>query len=244
MLNLGISPMKKNSIKGAASLEVLFEDNHLLIVNKPPGVLVQGDKTGDIPLVDFAKAYIKQKYNKPGEVFLGLVHRLDRPTSGAIVFARTSKALSRLNEQFKERKTQKVYWAIVEGTALPSKQRLCHWMVRNTKQNKSYAHAKKVPNAKEAILDFNRYKTLERYTCLEINLLTGRHHQIRAQLSAFGYAIKGDLKYGAARSNSNGSIHLHARKLTLIHPVKKEQISVLAPPPKDPLWNACVDEGY
>ena len=244
MLNLGISPMKKNSIKKSASLEVLFEDNHLLIVNKPPGVLVQGDKTGDIPLVDLAKAYIKQKYSKPGEVFLGLVHRLDRPTSGAIAFARTSKALSRLNEQFKQRVTQKVYWAIVEGTDLPSKQRLCHWMVRNTKQNKSYAYRKKVPNAKEAILDFKRHKTLERYSCLEINLQTGRHHQIRAQLTAIGYAIKGDLKYGAARSNPNGSIHLHARKLTLIHPVKKEQISVTAPPPIDPLWNACVGEDY
>ena len=235
--------MKKNSIKTSSSLEVLYEDNHLLVVNKPPGVLVQGDKTGNIPLVDLAKTYIKQKYSKPGEVFLGVVHRLDRPTSGALVFARTSKALSRLNEQFKQRETQKVYWAIVEGIDLPNETRLTHWMSRNTKQNKSYAYAKKVPNSKEAILDFKRHKTLERYTCLEVNLLTGRHHQIRAQLTACGYVIKGDLKYGASRSNPNGSIHLHARKLSLIHPVKKEKISIIAAPPKDALWNACVVEG-
>ena len=235
--------MKKNSIKAPQSLEVLYEDNHLLIVNKPPGVLIQGDKTGDLPLVDIAKKYIKGKYNKPGDVFLGVVHRLDRPTSGAVVFARTSKALIRLNEQFKLRETQKVYWAMVEGTDLPKENRLIHWMVRNTKQNKSYAYVKKVANSKEAILDFKRLKTLERYSCLEINLHTGRHHQIRAQLAALGYSIKGDLKYGASRSNANGSIHLHARKLSLMHPVKKEVISITAPTPKDALWNACVGEG-
>ena len=235
--------MKKNSIKAPQSLEVLYEDNHLLIVNKAPGVLVQGDKTGDVPLVDIAKSYIKKKYNKPGDVFLGVVHRLDRPTSGAVVFARTSKALIRLNEQFKQRETQKVYWALVEGTDLPKETRLTHWMVRNTKQNKSYAYAKKVADSKEAILDFKCFKTLQRYTCLEINLLTGRHHQIRAQLTAFGYSIKGDLKYGASRSNPNGSIHLHARKFSLMHPVKKESVCVTAAPPKDVLWNACVGEG-
>ena len=179
--------MKKNSIKAPQSLEVLYEDNHLLIVNKPPGVLVQGDKTGDLPLVDIAKKYIKGKYNKPGDVFLGVVHRLDRPTSGAVVFARTSKALIRLNEQFKRRETQKLYWAMIEGTDLPKETRLTHWMVRNTKQNKSYAYAKKVANSKEAIMDFKCLKVLERYSCLEINLHTGRHHQIRAQLTAFGY---------------------------------------------------------
>jgi len=235
--------MKKNSIKATQSLDVLYEDNHLLIVNKPPGVLIQGDKTGDLPLVDIAKKYIKEKYNKPGDVFLGVVHRLDRPTSGAVVFARTSKALIRLNEQFKRRETQKVYWAMVEGTDLPKETRLTHWMVRNTKQNKSYAYAKKVANSKEAILDFKCFKTLERYSCLEFNLHTGRHHQIRAQLAALGYSIKGDLKYGASRSNANGSIHLHARKLSLMHPVKKEVISITAPTPKDALWNACVGEG-
>lgn len=235
--------MKKNSIKATQSLDVLYEDNHLLIVNKPPGVLIQGDKTGDLPLVDIAKKYIKEKYNKPGDVFLGVVHRLDRPTSGAVVFASTSKALIRLNEQFKRREIQKVYWAMVEGTDLPKETRLTHWMVRNTKQNKSYAYAKKVANSKEAILDFKCFKTLERYSCLEINLHTGRHHQIRAQLAALGYSIKGDLKYGASRSNANGSIHLHARKLSLMHPVKKEVISITAPTPKDALWNACVGEG-
>lgn len=238
-----ISLIKKNNIKQQYPLSVLYEDNHLLIINKPAGILVQGDKTGDTTLIDLAKAFIKEKYQKPGKVFLGVVHRLDRPTSGVIVFARNSKSLARLNEQFKSRTIKKEYWAIIEGTSVQESGRLEHWMVRNTKQNKSYAHLKKVPNAKHAALDYVQFKTLDNYSCLAIDLQTGRHHQIRAQLSAAGFAIKGDLKYGAKRSNADGSIHLHARELQLIHPTKKEKLSVIAPPPNDPLWNLCVD-GY
>ena len=243
MSNQVIFPTKKSSIKSQQKLSVLHDDNHLLIVNKPPGVLVQGDKTGDKPLVEMAKDYLKEKYKKPGNVFLGVVHRLDRPTSGLIVFARTSKSLARLNDQFKTRTVKKTYWAIIERKSIAEKGTLENWLVRNSKQNKSYAHPKKVPNAKQASLDFFRFKTFDKYCCLSIDLHTGRHHQIRAQLSAAGYAIKGDLKYGAKRSNSDGSIHLHARSLELIHPTKKEKISLVAPPPNDPLWNLCVD-GY
>ncbi len=232
--------MKKNSIKTLDSKAVLFEDNHLLVVNKAPGQLVQGDKTGDIPLVNLAKAYIKKKYNKPGEVFLGVVHRLDRPTSGVMVFARTSKALTRLNQQFKDREAKKVYWAIIEGTQVAEAQDLSHWLVRNEKQNKSYANDKMVPNSKEAKLSFKLHHRLERYSCLSVQLHTGRHHQIRAQLSAKGHIIKGDLKYGAARSNKDGSICLHARSLEITHPVKKEVMKWTAQPPKDALWTACV----
>ena len=220
-------------------LEVLFEDNHLLVINKPIGVLVQGDKTGDIPLVDLAKAYIKQKYNKPGAVFLGVVHRLDRPTSGVIVFARTSKALERLNLQFKERLTKKIYWAITKETPNPSSDTLVHWTIRNQKQNKSYAYKKETPDSKKAILKYSIKKKLDNYAVLEIELETGRHHQIRAQLSAIGCPIKGDLKYGSARSNLNGSIHLHARSLEVLHPITKEPVRCVAPFPKDALWDAC-----
>lgn len=240
MLNQGISQMKKNSINHLDPAAVLYEDNHLLIVNKAPGQLVQGDKTGDVPLVNLVKAYLKKKYNKPGEVFLGVVHRLDRPTSGVLVFARTSKALSRLNEQFKSREAKKEYWAIVEGTKVPKEQNLNHWLVRNSKQNKSYAHIKEVPNSKAAKLSFRLHHTLERYSCLSIQLHTGRHHQIRTQLSFTGYVIKGDLKYGAARSNKDGSICLHARSLEILHPVKKEPLKCIAAPPRDALWSACV----
>ncbi len=240
MLNLGISLTKKSSINTLDPSAILYEDNHLLVVNKAPGQLVQGDKTGDVPLVDLAKAYIKTKYNKPGEVFLGVVHRLDRPTSGVLVFARTSKALSRLNEQFKSREAKKIYWAIVEGTKVPKQQSLKHWLVRNPKQNKSYAHKKEIANSKEARLSFQLHHSLDRYSCLAIELDTGRHHQIRAQLSFEGHIIKGDLKYGAARSNKDGSICLHARSLEILHPVKKEAIKWTAAPPKDVLWSACV----
>ena len=220
-------------------LDILYEDNHLLIINKPIGILVQGDKTGDIPLVELAKAYIKQKYNKPGAVFLGVVHRLDRPTSGAIVFARTSKALERLNLQFKERVTKKVYWAITKETPNPSEDTLIHWTVRNQKQNKSYAYKKETPESKKAILKYSIKKKLNNYSLLEIELETGRHHQIRAQLTAISCPIKGDLKYGSARSNPNGSIHLHARSLEILHPISKEPIKCIAPLPKDALWDAC-----
>lgn len=233
--------MKKSSIKQLEASAIIYEDNHLLVVNKAAGQLVQGDKTGDVPLVDLAKAYLKEKYKKRGDVFLGVVHRLDRPTSGVIVFARTSKALTRLNQQFKERSVKKIYWAIVEGKNLPKENNLQHWLVRNQRQNKSYAYPKQVPNSKEARLRFNLHVVLERYTCLAIELLTGRHHQIRVQLSAIGHVIKGDLKYGAIRSNKDGSICLHARSLSLLHPVKKEPIKWIAPPPKDALWKACVN---
>ena len=213
-----------------------------MVVNKAAGLLVQGDKTGDTPLVDLAKAYIKKKYNKPGEVFLGVVHRLDRPTSGVLVFARTSKALSRLNEQFKARSTKKVYWAVVEGTKVPQQGELEHWMLRKPKFNKSFAHKSEVPNSKLAQLSFRCIKTLERYSLLEVDLHSGRHHQIRAQLNAIGLCIKGDLKYGAARSNPDGSIHLHARSITFEHPVKKEKMTLVAPLPILAPWLACVDD--
>ena len=213
-----------------------------MVVNKAAGLLVQGDKTGDIPLVDLAKAYLKKKYNKPGEVFLGVVHRLDRPTSGVIVFARTSKALSRLNAQFKERRTKKIYWAVVEGTKAPQKGKLEHWLLRKPKLNKSFAHINELPNSKLARLSFRSIKTLERYSLLEIDLHSGRHHQIRAQLNAVGMSIKGDLKYGAARSNPDGSIHLHARSISFEHPVKKNKMTLVAPPPTLVPWLACVDD--
>ena len=220
-------------------LEILFEDNHLLVVNKPPGILVQGDKIGDIPLVELAKDYIKYKYNKPGAVFLGVVHRLDRPTSGAIVFARTSKALERLNLQFKDRITKKIYWAITKTSPTSTSNTLVHWTVRNQKQNKSYTYKKETPDSKKAVLKYSVKKKLNNYSLLEIELETGRHHQIRSQLSAIGCPIKGDLKYGASRSNPNGSIHLHARSLEILNPVTKESVKCIAPLPKDVLWDAC-----
>ncbi|GAB5400231.1 MAG: RNA pseudouridine synthase [Aureisphaera sp.] len=222
------------------TLQVLFEDNHLLIVNKRPGDIVQGDKTGDIPLSEIAKQYIAEKYQKPGAVFLGVVHRLDRPTSGAVVFARTSKALTRLNKIFSERQAQKTYWAIVKQRPPKSEDRLIHFLKRNPKQNKSYAYEKEVPDSKRAVLNYKVIKHLQRYSLLEIDLETGRHHQIRSQLSFLGSPIKGDLKYGFDRSNPDGSIHLHARRLEFIHPVKKEKLVVEAPPPNETIWNACV----
>lgn len=230
-----------NNIKSLQPKDILYEDNHLLVVNKPPGVLVQGDITGDIPLVEIAKTYLKKKYQKPGKVFLGVVHRLDRPTSGVLVFARTSKALTRMNAQFKDRITTKSYWAMVEKKAIHPSGTLTHWLVRKPKFNKSFAYKKEIPESKKASLDYQVYKTFDRYQCLTINLHTGRHHQIRTQLAAIGIPIKGDLKYGAARSNPNGSIHLHARKLTLLHPTTKEKLCFTATPPTDPLWDICLD---
>ena len=237
-----ISPTPVNNTeKVEQAIDVLYEDNHLLVVNKRPGDLVQGDQTGDQPLLEKAKAYIKIKFQKPGKVFLGVVHRLDRPTSGVVVFARTSKALTRLNAQFKSRTTQKNYWAIVEGYPNEKQRFLEHWLVRNTNKNKSFAYPKEVPQSKQAQLDYQTHVPLKKYTCLNINLHTGRHHQIRAQLSAIGMPIKGDLKYGAKRSNPNGSIHLHARTLTIDHPTTKERLTFTANPPKDALWQACLD---
>lgn len=228
--------MKEVSTKD--NLQVLHEDNHLIVVNKRVGDIVQGDKTGDKPLADVVKEYIKDRYNKPGEVFLGVVHRLDRPTTGIVVFARTSKALTRMNELFSQRETQKTYWAVVKNKPSKAADNLVHYLKRNEKNNTSKAHSKEVPESKKASLDYKIIKSLDRYHVLEINLHTGRHHQIRAQLTAIGSPIKGDLKYGFDRSNPDGGIHLHARQLVFVHPVTKETLVIVAPTPIDPLWNA------
>ena len=220
------------------NLQVIHEDNHIIVINKRVGDIVQGDKTGDKPLSEIVKEYIKDKYNKPGEVFLGLVHRLDRPTSGIIVFARTSKALTRLNELFKNRETQKTYWAVVKNKPPKDHDKLVHFLKRNEKNNTSKAHLKEVPDSKVASLDYTIIKELNNYFALEINLHTGRHHQIRAQLASIGCPIKGDLKYGFDRSNPDGGIHLHARKLVFTHPVSKEQLILIAPTPTETIWNA------
>ncbi|WP_341200348.1 RluA family pseudouridine synthase [Croceibacter atlanticus] len=221
------------------NLQVIYEDNHLIVVNKRAGDIVQGDKTGDKPLSDVVKSYIKEKYNKPGDVYLGVVHRLDRPTTGVVLFSKTSKALSRLNKMFANHETSKTYWAVVKNNPPKEKDRLVHYLKRNPKQNKSYAHKHEVPDSKKAILDYTLKFRLNNYNLLEVNLLTGRHHQIRSQLSSIECPIKGDLKYGADRSNTDGSIHLHARSLTIKHPVKKEPITFKAPLPEDPIWKAC-----
>ena len=225
-------------ISNKNNLQILHEDNHLIVVNKRVGDIVQGDKTGDKPLSEVVKEYIKDKYNKPGEVFLGVVHRLDRPTSGIVVFARTSKALTRMNELFSTRETEKTYWAIVKNKPEKSEDKLVHFIKRNEKNNTSKAHIKEVPESKLASLDYKIFKELNNYFALEINLHTGRHHQIRAQLSAIGSPIKGDLKYGFDRSNPDGGIHLHARKLVFAHPVTKEVIILIAPTPSDSIWDA------
>lgn len=219
----------------------MHEDNHLIVINKRPGDLVQGDKTGDTPLSEVVKTYLKEKYKKPGDAYLGVVHRLDRPTSGIVIFAKTSKVLPRLNKLFQENKVEKIYWAMVKNSPPAPHDTLTHFMVRNTKQNKSYAHLKEVPNSKKAILDYKIIKTLDTYFLLEISLHTGRHHQIRSQLSAIGASIKGDLKYGFDRSNKDGSIHLHSRELRFIHPVKKEELRIIAPAPKEALWDAATN---
>ena len=219
------------------NLEVLHEDNHIIVVNKRVGDIVQGDKTGDEPLSDIVKQYIKIKYNKPGEVFLGVVHRLDRPTSGLVVFAKTSKALSRLNESFKNRETKKTYWAVVKDAPPQVEETLEHYLTRNPKNNTSKAHKKEVPNSKKAKLSYKLFHQLKKYSALEIDLFTGRHHQIRCQLAAVGCPIKGDLKYGFDRSNPDGGIHLHARSLRFTHPVKKEELYIVAPTPDEVIWN-------
>ena len=219
------------------NLQILFEDNHLIVVNKRVGDIVQGDKTGDKPLSDVIKEYIKEKYQKPGAVFLGVVHRLDRPTSGIVIFAKTSKALTRLNEIFKNRESQKIYWAVVKGFPELEQNRLIHFLKRNPVNNTSKAYLKAVPESKEAILDYKIIEKLNQYSLLEIHLHTGRHHQIRAQLSAIGHPIKGDLKYGFDRSNPDGGIHLHARKLSFTHPTTKEVIHFVAPTPSEVIWD-------
>lgn len=224
----------------AENLQVLYEDNHLIAVNKRPGDIVQGDSTGDQPLSEIVKIYIKKKYNKPGAVFLGVVHRLDRPTSGLVIFARTSKALSRMNRILAEKKATKTYWAVVGNRPEQISGTLVHWLKKNEKQNKSYASLKEISSGKRAELDYRLIRSLDRYYLLEVLLKTGRHHQIRVQLSAIGCPIKGDLKYGFDRSNTDGSIHLHARSMVFHHPVKKEEIRIEAPPPGDPVWDACL----
>lgn len=217
-------------------MEVIYEDNHIIIVNKHSGEIVQGDKTGDEPLSESVKAWIKEKHQKPGNVFLGVVHRLDRPVSGLVVFAKTSKALSRLNEMFRVGNVHKTYWAIVKNRPKELETTLTHWIVRNEKQNKSYAHDREVKNSKRAELHYKVIGASERYTLVEVHLMTGRHHQIRCQLSKIGCPIKGDLKYGADRSNPDGSISLLSRHVEFVHPVSKEKITATAPLPNDPLW--------
>lgn len=219
-------------------MTVLYEDNHLIIVNKSSSEIVQGDKTGDTPLSETIKNYLKTKYQKPGNVFLGVVHRLDRPVSGVVLFARTSKALNRLNDMFRTKDVHKTYWAIVQQRPPQDQGTLEHWLTRNEKQNKSYAYGHEVPGSKKASLDYRLIGTSERYFLLEINLHTGRHHQIRCQLAKMGCPIKGDLKYGAQRSNPDGSICLHARRLQFVHPVSKQEIVVEASVPDTPLWKA------
>lgn len=226
-------------VSNKTNLQVLFEDNHIVVVNKRAGDIVQGDKTGDIPLSDIVKAYIKDKYNKPGNVYLGVVHRLDRPTTGIVVFARTSKALSRLNKLFADKKVDKTYWAIVKNKPSKIKDTLINWLKKNPKNNKSTAYNSEIRDSKKAILHYEIIKSLNNYHLLEINLETGRHHQIRCQLANIGTPIKGDLKYGFDRSNKDASIHLHSRKIEFTHPVSKEPISITAPTPKDAIWDAC-----
>lgn len=224
------------------NLQVLYEDNHLVIINKRVGDLVQGDKTGDKPLNDVIKDYLAKKYDKKGRVFLGVVHRLDRPTTGLVIFAKTSKALERMNKMLREKKIQKSYWALVEGHPTPPESRLEHYLRKNPKNNKSTAFPKASKDAKKAVLHYKTICCLDHYSLLHIDLETGRHHQIRTQLAFLGHPIKGDLKYGSKRSNPHGGIHLHAVKIEFIHPVKKVPVEVSAPLPDDPLWNICQEE--
>ena len=225
-------------------MRVVYEDNHIIIVYKESGEIVQGDKTGDTPLSETVKEYIKEKYQKPGAVFLGVVHRLDRPVSGLVVFARTSKALTRLNKMFRDGEVHKTYWAIVDSGKCKVKSEEFataeHWLVRNEKQNKSYAYDHEVPRSKKAILRYRLIGHSDRYSLVEVQLLTGRHHQIRCQLAAIGCPIKGDLKYGARRSNPDGSISLLSHRVEFVHPVSKETIVVESPLPADPLWSNMI----
>ena len=216
---------------------ILYEDNHLIIINKLPGELVQGDETGDITLADKVKEYLKITYNKPGNVYLGIPHRLDRPTSGIVVYAKTEKALVRLNEAFKGSSVKKTYWAVVDNMPKKTESTLIHYIVRNSANNKSVAYPKEIKGSKLAKLDYKVIGKSDKYYLLEIALHTGRHHQIRAQLAAIGLHIKGDLKYGFPRSNPDGGIHLHARKIVFTHPVKKEELTIIAPPPHDTVWD-------
>lgn len=220
--------------------DILYLDNHLIAINKKPGQIAQSDKTGDTSLVEEVSAYIKQKFEKPGNVYLGLLHRIDRPVSGVLLFARTSKAAERMSAAIQQRALHKTYWAVVKNKPPKDADTLNHYLIKNEQQNKSYITTANKPNAKQASLSYTLLQTLHRYYLLEVVIHTGRHHQIRAQLSAIGCPIKGDLKYGFDRSNTNGSIHLHARSLSFIHPVTGVQITITAPPPSDPIWQACL----
>lgn len=222
-------------------LDILFEDNHLIIVNKIPGDLSQGDITGDQTLGDKIKSYLKKKYNKKGNIYLGIAHRLDRPTSGLIIFTKTSKALSRINELFKKNEIKKTYWAIVNLMEEKVSDKLVNYLIKNKKQNKSYVTNSLNKESKKAILNYKKKLDLDKYSLLSINLESGRHHQIRTQLAYIGYPIKGDLKYGYPRSNKDGSIHLHSRKISFIHPVTKKKIQIIANPPKNNIWDLCLN---
>ena len=222
-------------------MQILYEDNHIIVVSKTSGEIVQGDKTGDKTLCDSVKEYIKEKYAKPGNVFLGIAHRLDRPVSGIVIFAKTSKALSRLNNMFRDGEVHKLYWAITQNMPQKEEDTLTHWIVRNEKQIKSYAYDREKPGSKKAMLHYKVISSTDNYTLLAVNLMTGRHHQIRCQLSAIGCPIKGDLKYGSRRSNNDGSISLHARKVEFVHPVSKQPMCIEAPVPDDRLWREISD---
>jgi len=221
------------------NLQVLFEDNHLIIINKRSGDIIQGDKTGDTPLSDVVKEYIKEKYHKPGNVFLGVVHRLDRPTTGIVVFAKTSKALERFNKMLRDKTVNKTYWAVVKNKPIKETDTLTGFLKKNPKNNKSTSYSSEIEGSKKAILHYKLIKSLNNYHLLEVDLETGRHHQIRCQLARIGSPIKGDLKYGFDRSNKDASIHLHARRIEFVHPVTKENISIIAPTPNDVIWEAC-----
>jgi len=228
------------TLSNSINLDILFEDNHLIIINKKPGDIVQKDKTNDISLLEIVKEYLKRKYNKPGNVYLGLIHRIDRPTSGLVMFAKTSKALSRMNNMLKGKMIVKTYWAITKNKPEKKSSQLVHWLKKNEKKNKSTHFSRETKNAKKAILDYTIIKELENYFLLEIIMGSGRHHQIRCQLQAIGCPIKGDLKYGAKRSNSDGSIDLHAKHLKFIHPVTKKEVNLNAPVRENKIWQSCV----
>ena len=228
------------TLSNSMNLDILFEDNHLIIINKKPGDIVQKDKTNDISLLEIVKEYLKRKYNKPGNVYLGLIHRIDRPTSGLVMFAKTSKALSRMNNMLKGKMIVKTYWAITKNKPEKKSSQLVHWLKKNEKKNKSTHFSRETKNAKKAILDYTIIKELENYFLLEILMGSGRHHQIRCQLQAIGCPIKGDLKYGAKRSNSDGSIDLHAKHLKFIHPVTKKEVNLNAPVRENKIWQSCV----
>ena len=229
---------KSNTNLKLKKSEILFEDNHLIIINKKPGILVQGDITGDISLIEITKNYIKNKYNKKGNVFLGLVNRIDRPTSGIVIFAKTSKALSRMNEILRNREIQKIYWLIISNKFASNNGKIEGWFRKNSKQNKSYFFESQVTNSKFGSLSYKKLKTLDNYCLVEVELTTGRHHQIRCSFSKLGYPIQGDLKYGSKRSNKDGGIYLHSRRLEFIHPVSKNKILLEADTPRTELWSA------